>query len=274
LPIQYLCCSHVRLSQAAPWTRTNYRHYLAAYYHFIGRLDEQVGQLLAGLQASDAADDTLIVFMADHGDGMTAHRMVTKQVSFYEETTGVPLVFAGGPITHRGGVLDNLVSTADLLPTLCDYAGLEPPARIYGRSFWPMLVNGHVDGNAREDVAAEWMTEWGDTIEPGRMLRTSGFKYTRYLEGEGEELYDLVADPGETRNLAGVPEYRSCLDEHRRRLAEHVRREQDPFFSLAWKAEPRWRSHAPGYPNHAGPCAPHYYRQQAEAAAKQGVGNA
>ena len=265
LPIQYLCCSHVRLSQASRWTPTNYRHYLAAYYHFIHRLDDQVGRLLAAVRASDSADDTLIVFMADHGDGMTAHRMVTKQVSFYEETNCVPMLFAGGPIAPRGVVLDNLVSTADLLPTLCDGAGIKPPAGIYGQSFWPMLEQGRVTDAARDCVAGEWMTEWGDTIEPGRMIRTSGFKYTRYLEGDGEELYDLTADPGERRNLAGFPEYRACLDEHRRLLAEHVQREQDPFFYLAWRVEPRWRSHAPGYPNHVGLCAPLYYRQLAAA---------
>ena len=264
-PIQYICCSHVRLSQAASWTAANYRHYLAAYYHYVNRLDAMVGRLLAALQASDAAADTLVVLMADHGDSMAAHRMVTKQVSFYEETTGVPMLFAGGPIAHRGLVLGNLVSLADLLPTLCDYAGLEAPSGLYGRSFWSMLADGRVHDGAREAVAAEWMTEWGDTVEPGRMLRTRGHKYTRYREGDGEELYDLRADPGETRNLAGLPEHRACLEAHRRLLAEHVCREQDPFFSLAWRVAPRWRSHAPGYPNHVGSCAPLVARQEAAA---------
>jgi len=88
------------------------------------------------------------------------------------------------------------------------------------------------------------------------MIRTPRYKYTRYLEGDGEELYDLVNDPGETRTLIHDPDHAAALAAHRNLLAEHLATTQDPFLSLSWEAAPRWRSHAPGYQNHRGPAAP------------------
>lgn len=256
LPIQYICCSHNRLSQAARWSESNYRHYLAAYYHFVSRADASIGEILAALEASDSADDTLVVFLVDHGDGMTSHRMVTKQVSFYEETTRVPLVFAGPGVDGPGRAISQpLASLLDILPTLCDYAGLRCPQGLAGESLLPW-IEGRAPDNWRDYVASEWVTEWGFTVEPGRMIRTRKYKYTRYLEGEGEELYDLQNDPGERKNLSRLPAHSEALAEHRRILEDHIKATGDPFYSLPVKAEKRWRSHEVGYQNHRGPAAP------------------
>jgi len=246
LPVQYICCSHNRLSQAAQWNERNYRHYLAAYHHYIGLVDAEIGLILDALESRRDADDTLVVFMADHGDGMGAHRMVTKQVSFIEETNHVPFMIAGPGVENAGVTLtEPLISLVDLLPTLCDYTGIQAPDGLWGRSLVPWL-EGKRDGSPHEYIAGEWHTEWGYTISPGRMIRTPRYKYTRYIEGEGEELYDLQRDPGETRTLAGNPSYRNVLKEHRALLDDHVRETGDPFFRLSFKADPRWRSHTPG----------------------------
>jgi len=265
IPIQYLCCSHSRLAMTAPWPDETFRHYLAAYYHYIHRADTHVGMILDALKNSDAAENTLIVFAADHGDGMGAHRMVTKQVSFYEETSCVPMIFTGPGIIGKNTALEPLVSLSDIMPTLCDYAGLDIPAGIYGKSIFPYL-QGKIPVEEREYVASEWMTEWGHTIEPGRMIRTSDYKYTRYIENDGEELYDLVNDPGETRTLIDDPNYQKILEYHRKLLNEHVEKEQDPFFTLEYKVDKKWRSHALGYSNHVGHAAPknHYYWRRDE----------
>jgi choline-sulfatase len=256
LPVQYICCSHNRLSQAAPWNETNYRHYLAAYYHYLHRVDAEIGLILDALEARPDAEDTLIVFMSDHGDGMAVHRMVTKQVSMYDNTTRIPLAFAGPGVRGRDRVDENaLVSNLDLLPTLCDYAGLDAPIGLWGKSLLPWLQGTH-EGSPHAYVASEWHTEWGYTISPGRMVRTNGYKYTRYLEGDGEELYDLRADPGETLTLVDDPAYTSVLEQHRALLDEHVKDTGDDFVELAWRADRRWRSHKPGYEHHIGPAAP------------------
>lgn len=255
LPIQYLCCSHNRLAQAARWSAANYRHYLAAYGHYLSRLDAEIGLILDALEARPDAAETLIVFMADHGDGLAAHGMVTKQVTFQEETMRVPFCFAGPGVPPQ--VLDGpLVSLLDLLPTLCDYAGLGVPPGLWGRSLASWLRGGPPGGAEHPYVAAEWHTEWGDTIEPGRMIRTPRYKYTRYLENQGEELYDLRSDPGETRTLIHDAAHASVLDKHRRLLEAHLAVTGDPFFSLQPQVEARWRSHKPGYRHHVGPTAP------------------
>jgi len=256
LPIQYICCSHRRLQQAAHWNETNYRHYLAAYYYYLKMADTQIGQILEALHSTPAGNNTLVVFFSDHGDGMASHRMVTKQVSFYEETTRVPLIFSGAGIKIPGQLLDKpLVSLLDLVPTLCDYAGIPAPKGLLGRSMMPWL-SGEKPSSWHDYVVSEWHTEWGYTVSPGRMLRTDKYKYTRYLEGGGEELYDLEEDPGEKRNLARFGHYSKPLREHRDILRQHVRAARDKFFGLGVKVDQRWRSHPLGYQNHQGLSAP------------------
>ncbi|HUU27676.1 MAG TPA: sulfatase-like hydrolase/transferase [archaeon] len=256
LPIQYLCCSHRRLEQASHWSETNYRHYLAAYYHYLGLVDTQIGVILDALYSTPEGRNTLVVFFADHGDGMASHRMVTKQVSFYEETTRIPLIFAGpGVKNHNKIIQEPLVSLLDLVPTLCDYAGLAVPDDLHGKSMLPWL-KGERSENGHQYVFSEWQTEWGYTVSPGRMIRSGKFKYTRYLEGNGEELYDLEKDPGEKRSLIHDQSYAEELKKHRLLLEEHLKKTADPFLSLTVKADKRWRSHPLGYPNHQGLSAP------------------
>ncbi|RLB13514.1 MAG: sulfatase [Deltaproteobacteria bacterium] len=256
LPIQYLCCSHRRLAQASRWNETNYRHYLAAYYHYLSLADAQIGRILDALDSTPEARKTLVVFFSDHGDGMASHRMVTKQVSFYEETTRIPFIFAGWGVKKKGKLIQEpLVSLLDLLPTLCDYAGLPVPEGLHGESLVPWLEGERPEKRA-EYVVSQWQTEWGYTVSPGRMIRTDRYKYTRYLEGDGEELYDLENDPGEKRNLIKDPEYAVALREHRALLEQHIEKTADPFFNLTVKADKRWRSHPLGYWNHRGPSAP------------------
>lgn len=255
LPIQYLCCSHNRQAQMAGWDERKIRHYLRAYHHYVSRADAEIGRILDALASRSDAANTLIVFMADHGDSMAGHWMATKHTSFYDETVRVPFAFVGPGIEGGGRAIGGLVSLLDLFPTLCDCAGIPIPVGLQGHSLLPQLA-GRIAAPEREYVAAEWHTEWGFTIEPGRMIRTPRHKYTHYLEGGGEELYDLETDPGEIRNLAGRPEHRETLEAHRELLRRQVSETCDPYFDLEWKADPRWRSHVPGYRNHSGPAAP------------------
>jgi choline-sulfatase len=258
IPVQYICCSHNRQAQAAGWNETNYRHYLAAYHHYLSRVDAEIGLVLDALESRDDADRTLIVFMADHGDGMAAYGHVTKQVSLYDQTTRVPLVFAGPGVEGQGRVVEDgcLVSLLDLLPTLCDVAGIDAPDDLWGRSLRPQLTDAAGAESPHDIVASQWQTEWGFTVSPGRMIRSRRYKYMRYLEGDGEELYDLAADPGETRTLVGDPAHAAALAEHREKLRALLETTGDPFFDLPWQADARWRHHAPGYQNHTGPSAP------------------
>ncbi|MDY4609379.1 MAG: sulfatase-like hydrolase/transferase [Sphaerochaetaceae bacterium] len=256
IPVQYICCSHVRQSQTVGWTAENYRHYLAAYYHYLKCADDDIAAILQSLDESGHRDDTLIVFFADHGDNMTSRGAVTKQVSLYEEVTRVPLIFSGAGVVPRRGPVQGLASLIDLFPTLCSVASIPIPSGLDGVDISSVLREGTLP--TRKYVSSEWTTEWGYTVSPGRMLRSGRYKYMVYLEGNGEELYDLERDPGEKRNLVKDASCASVLERMRNLMAEYLSETGDTFYSQSWKADPRWRSHELGWRHHVGVAAPQY----------------
>lgn len=253
LPVQYLCCSHVRQSQVAGWSRRDYSCYLAAYRFYLDRALADVSRVLDAWKAKGLmTDESLVILTSDHGDNLTARGSVTKQVTLYEEPTRVPLIISGPGVKAKGTRLGGLYSLIDLFPTVASLAHLPLPANLDGLDF-SRAVDG-CDVPSHDIVSSEWYTEWGYTISPGRMIRCGKWKYIRYLEGDGEELYDLETDPYETRNLAATDSQdlvrlRSVFD-------AYLARTGDPFLSLKVQVDPRWRSHSLGYHKHTGPAAP------------------
>lgn len=191
-------------------------------------------------------DATLVVFTSDHGDGHGAHRTIQKTL-FYEESVRVPLVVRPpGGIERRdrgrdrnrnrererdqdgGRIEDALVSNGlDLLPTLCDYAGIDPPPDLPGRSVRP-LVEREADADRRDAVVAQTRREDWDLT--GRMVRTDRYKYVVYNRGRRrEQLFDLRADPGEMVDLTESDAHAAALDRHRELLLEHCLAREDRF---------------------------------------------
>lgn len=246
--VQYISCAHRRQSQTQGWTDEKYRAYLDAYLHYVEVVDAQIGMILDAIEKHFDLEDILIAFMADHGDMMGAHGLVTKHTSFYEEASHVPFALWGMGWTG-GQDVDLPTSTSDLMPTLVEAMGGEVPEGLYGESLFK-----HRDGRkVRNSAMSHWYSEWGTTIEPGRMLVCDGMKYTYYVEDGGEELYDLEKDPGEMHNAASDPAYASSLEAMRLRFRREVERTGDDIFSL--KAEV---SRRPGHPpgQHKGPSVP------------------
>lgn len=254
LPVQYLCCTHIRQGQASKWNDENFRHYLAAYYYYLGVADRHVGHILEALEESCIAENTLIVLFSDHGDNMASRHSVTKDVTMYEEVTRVPLIFSGPGVTHREKPVKGLCSLLDIFPTLCSYAAIPSPCNLDGMDISSLLEKGELPW--REYVVSQWFTEWGYTISPGRMIRNDRFKYIHYLEGNGEELYDLHEDPHEMRNIASIEYYKSELEKMRKLFRKYIEESSDPYLSLDYKVENRWRTHPVGYHNHEGLTAP------------------
>lgn len=255
LPIQYLCCSHRRQMQAAQWSDRMFQGYLAAYAWYTQLMDQCIGRILASLATSPVADQTIILFFSDHGDAVATRRMVTKHCAFYEPVTRVPLIISGpGVVDHGGAVEHELFSLLDLMPTIADLTGNTAPEGLPGLSLAPYL-RGDRPTQKHEAVFSQWHTEYGHTIEPGRMMRTSGFKYTHYRENNGEELYDLGSDPNEMHNLAQNPDFQAALDTHREQFRRYCDEQNDPYFDLEPSHHPRWREHGPGFEEHRGPCS-------------------
>ncbi len=237
------CCGNLRVAQSREWTPDNFRHYLAAFRHYTERVDREIGAVLDALaQRADGAN-TLVVLIADHGDGMASHRMVTKGGHFYEETTRVPFIVAGPGVADPGREIRGpLVSLLDLVPTLCAAAGVAAPADLPGRDLGPLLAGAPATGAEPEYVISTWRGG-GEVLSPARMLRTRDYKYTHFLEDGAEELFHLAVDPGETRNLAPDPAARAALETHRALLHAHCRRTGDPYFSDTPHLGPGRRTH-------------------------------
>ena len=208
------------------WGEDTWRQYLHAYYRLTELVDQQVGRVLDALHQSGLADETLVVLTSDHGEGMAAHRWVTK-LALYEEATRVPLIFSHPGAMPAGKVERQLASGVDLLPTLCDYAGIGCPATAGAN------LRGIMEGNVRaerEAVFAEIHSDRDDLTFQGRMVRTPGHKYIAYSWGErSEQLFDLDQDPGETTNLAGSTEGATELARHRALIDRRCRDTADRF---------------------------------------------
>jgi choline-sulfatase len=233
------------LFPVAKFTAVDWRKQRWGYYRMIEKVDAEIGKLLAALRQSGHADNTLIVFTADHGECAGAHGFNQKTV-LYDESARVPLIIAF-PGRTRGAITDKLVNTGiDLLPTMLDIAGLEAPKKLPGRSLRPVAF-GQPVGNWREFVVVEDnMSQAGsfNGLTPqmeGRMVRTERYKYCVFSRGhQRESLVDMQADPGETVDLATNPQYRDVLLQHRALLARFGREHNDPLVAtlLADDVEP------------------------------------
>ena len=192
------------------------------------RVDQQIGRLLSALEESGLADDTLVVLTSDHGEGVAAHKWVTK-LMLWEEIVRVPFVIRFPGVVPAGRVdSTHLVSGLDLLPTLCDYANIEAPAGIDGQSLRPVIENPNLPG--RNNVVTELQAFMDDETKKGRMIRTARYKYIAFSHGQPAELlFDLENDPGETTNLAYQPVFGEILSEHRDQLKQEVEKTEDPF---------------------------------------------
>jgi choline-sulfatase len=202
------------------WTENQWRLHRWAYCRLTEMVDAEIATVLDALRDAGLEDSTLVVFTSDHGDMDSAHRMEHKSV-LYEEAVRVPFVMSYKGVIPGGKVdYTHLVSNGlDLLPTLCDYARIEPPRGLHGRSL-RTLAEGGTSGKWRDFVVCE--------SQNGRSLRTDRFKYSIYDSGKNrEQLIDLQSDPGEMDNLAGRADFESTLNEHRRLLRGWVRRTGD-----------------------------------------------
>lgn len=192
------------------FTDQQWQYYLYAYDRMVEKVDADVGRVLDALEETGQADNTVVIFTADHGDGRGRHMHVSKWYP-YDEAAKVPLVFAC-PDRVEKGLVDrtHLVSGIDVMDTVCEMAGVRPP-KTTGRSLCALLENRPVAW--REFVGSEHQVV-------GRMLRTARFKYVRYPDDPVEQLFDMQADPWETNNLYQDAEHAQVLKDHRRLLAD------------------------------------------------------
>jgi choline-sulfatase len=205
-----------------------------AYYRMIEKVDAEIGRVLQALRQAGLEEKTLIIFTSDHGECAGAHGFNQKTV-FYEESVHVPFIVCQKGVTKQGSSNKMVNTGLDILPTMLDFAGIEQPKKLTGRSLKP-LSTGQAVTQWRDHLVLENHMDQaaavGD-IRPtvqGRLVRTERYKYCVYSQGDRREsLVDLQTDPGETKDLARDPGHRQTLLEHRALLAKFAKEHNDPL---------------------------------------------
>ena len=210
------------------WDERHWRRYLYVYDRLVEMVDVQIGRMLRTLSGAGLADSTLVALTSDHGEGVAAHRWVTKQM-LYEEPVTVPLVLRWPEVIPTARFdTSHLASSVDILPTLCDYAEAAIPEGLAGQSLRPVIDDPSLPG--RDFVVAELQPNALRPELKGRMLRTDRYKYMAFNAGaDPEMLFDLEQDPLETMNLARSAQHEAVLAEHRAQLASWTAQTDDPF---------------------------------------------
>lgn len=190
-------------SRIPPQTDEQLREIIANTYGQLAYIDHEVGRILIALQSAGLDENTIVIYISDHGDWLGDHGLILKGPLHYEGLLRVPMIVRG-PGVPAGKTVAEPVSTLDLGPTFCDYGQTEALQTQHGQSLRPLI-----EGDANRDFA---LNEWG--LLPGRVgvalelrtVRTKDHKMTVDMISGAGELYDLVNDPNELNNLFDAPE--------------------------------------------------------------------
>ncbi len=195
-----------------PYTDEELRRAISTYYAMVTFMDQQVGEVLDALTASGQAERTRVLYTTDHGEHLGDHGLWWKR-GMYDSATAVPLIVSG-PDVPAGRVVPENVSLVDLFPTIVETVGAkrapEDDAQ-HGRSLYRTI---EAPGDNR-NVFAEY--HGAGSAAGSYMLRSARFKYVHYCDGP-PQLFDMQADPQETRDLAGDPDHSGILAEHEHAL--------------------------------------------------------
>ena len=211
-----------------PLQEATVREHLAGYYGMITHQDEQIGQVLQALDESGEADNTIVVYIGDHGLSLGNHGLLGKQ-NLYEHSTRVPFIMAG-PGVPAGQCRDGLVYSLDVFATLLELAGIATPSGCASRSLVPEFTT---PSGGREEVVSLYK-------DNQRMVKEARWKLIEYhVNGESRiELFDLEADPHELTNLAGADESTQTIDRLRRKLSNWQTETGDRWMPLDLNTQP------------------------------------
>lgn len=253
-PLPWVGCDSPRLREAT-----------ANYYNCMSRLDSLVGDLLEALKKSGKAENTLILYIGDHGAQFSRGK-----TSVHDAGLRIPLV-VHWPKKVRPAVRSEMVSVTDLLPTMLEVAGVAQPGRMSGRSLWPLLNGKKVqwrkefgavttgaapalgclqfafrtesykliitpEGQGENRSAKAYLTQYNQHFAAGCRAKEVAtapeevrVAYQTYLTPPKYQLYDLTEDPHEFVNLADDPAHQETLRDLEKRFRAWQRAVQDPL---------------------------------------------
>ncbi len=178
-----------------------------AYLATTAYVDAQMGRVLDALDNSSHADNTIVVFLTDHGFHL-GEKHHWQKATLWEEATHVLLTIRVPGITSAGGISKRFVSLLDLYPTLNELCDLQVATTLDGRSLVPLLKDP--EANWQSTAITGLTSKGGPVWKPYISIRTEAGRYTRYQDGE-EEFYDTTVDPHEWTNQITNPHFSKTI---------------------------------------------------------------
>lgn len=213
----------------AEWPRTVQiaKQHLSDYYAIITHLDAQIGRVIAALKESGRYESTIIIFATDSGLAVGNHGLLGKQNIYDEDGTHVPFIISGSLVEKedRGRRIDALCYIHDIMPTVCELAGIPIPESVTGKSLMP-VIKGDVDKTRDYTYHAYRQHQ--------RAYRKGDYKLIEYVKAPDSDkyrgdivsgsrvtqLFNVTEDPWETFNQADFPEYQEIVAEMRSEMKE------------------------------------------------------
>ncbi|MFC5050398.1 sulfatase-like hydrolase/transferase [Rubritalea spongiae] len=214
-----ICGLTLRDEKLMPYPRTEYaiKVHRQEYFALITHMDDQIGRILEAVKSSGKADNTYIVFTADHGLAVGHHGLSGKQ-NMYDHSVRVPFLVVG-PGVKAGAQIDTPIYLQDVTATSIDLAGA-PDESIDFKSLMPLL---------RGETTQHYDSIYGAYMNRQRMITKGDWKLISYPTAGVERLFNLKKDPNEMDDLAQNPEYASKLEEMRTALTTLSTELNDPL---------------------------------------------
>ena len=238
-------------------TSDDLREVAATYHGMVSRVDDQFGRILAAVDAAGQTDDTLVVFLTDHGEYLGDWGLVEKWPSGMDPCLLRNPLIVAGPGVASGRTCDALVEIVDVGATLLDVAGATPTHTHFGRSlvdvlaepsgefrthvfseggFSPTDVDLFQRAGGEYEIKGRLQHERPELVGKAMCVRPPPHRYV-CRQCEGDELYDRLADPHETTNLVDDPVHRGALTELRSVLLDWLVATSDV---IPWEKHPRF----------------------------------
>jgi arylsulfatase len=182
------------------WDERQVRKSIAYYWAMVTCIDTQIGRIVDALKECGVYDNTLLVFVSDHGD-MLGERGMHGKCVLYDTVIHVPLwIVPPAGLNMKPQSISKLVSTFDVAPTILDFAGVDIPETMSACSLKPLMEGTSTHENRPEMIFSEYVSN--DKKRWGKCVRTETYKLIRWEPDGHKEFYDLQNDPEEKINLA------------------------------------------------------------------------
>ncbi|MFE4196654.1 sulfatase [Paenarthrobacter sp. NPDC056912] len=203
----------------ASYDTADWKRQRQLYFADLAHLDHELGRVREVLKEAGRDKDTLFIFTSDHGEMLHDHGLLGKWERHYDACIRVPLIISAPDARSRE--VDELVEHSDIAATIYDWAGIPAPSlpcrrqgndetmpMLHGRSLLP-IMKGNTPADWRLEVFIQSNNNHVEASPKSwaRTVRTNRYRFTRHLDGGGEQLFDLQMDPHEQRNLAYEKEW-------------------------------------------------------------------